>query len=484
MKNPNSTILVVILIILAVLLVSPAVPAVSTQMPSGFYFPTDRTIWTGTNGGAVGDPKQPWNDTGTGGRIFGYLEPAASGPWYGKLHVGMDIRTPYNSPIYSLSYGTIYDYFTDEGPRYNAIIIEYQEATGALFYAVYGHCRLRNDLIIGSPVAAGETIGFINESVNQHMHLGIKMNPDFSTGWGYFPIGTDPSTVGWRPPRTWLMSHSPYNGSPQPDNVPPIITIAGPSVNTTYTTFQQISWGATDDESGIDFVTLQWDSGPITEVDVTGSLIIPNGTHTVTIRTTDIAGNSSVKTAGPYKLAVPNMVVSSPGALFAEGYYIQRTDRSSGLLVDLGALTPPAFAVGDRVTVQSGTLVTVNGGTVLQNPVVSRVSSGTAPSALDLYIRTVASNSAYNGRLVRVRAQVTFREPDGSAFYVNDGTGPSDGFHNGIRILCTGFRDGSSLSMPSLGRTVYVTGIRWTADVQGVIVPAIRPRSQKDIRYL
>jgi murein DD-endopeptidase MepM/ murein hydrolase activator NlpD len=453
-------------------------------MPSGFYFPTDRTTWTGTNGRAIGDPKQPWNDTSPGGRIFGYLEPAAPGPWFGKLHVGMDIRTPYNSPVYAITDGIIHDYFTDEGPRYYAIIVEHQEATGSLFYAVYGHCRLRNDLSIGSSVMAGETIGFVNENINQHMHVGVKMNSDFSTGWGYFLIGTDPATIGWRPPRTWLLAHSPFNGSPQPDNVPPIITLIGPAVNTTYTSFQQISWSATDDESGIDSVTLQWDSGPLMAVDVTGTLIIPNGTHTVTIRATDVEGNNSIRTGGPFILAVPNMVVSSPGGLFAGGYYIQRTDRSSGLFVDLGSSTPPTFAVGDRVTVQSGTLTTVNGGTVLQNSVVSRVSSGTAPVPLDLYVRTASSNSVYNGRLVRVMGRVTSREPDGSAFYVNDGTGSSDGFHTGIRVRCTGFRNGSRLTMPSLGRSVLVTGIRWTTDVQSKIVSAIRPRSQTDIRNL
>lgn len=459
--------------------------AVPTQMPSGFYFPTDRTTWTGTNGGAIGDPKQPWNDTSSGGRIFGFLEPAPPGTWFGKLHVGMDIRTPYNNPIYALADGIIYDYFTDEGPRYNAIIVEHHQSTGGLFYAVYGHTRLRSDLTIGSSISAGETFAFDNENVNQHMHLGIKMDPDFSTGWGYLLIGIDPAGIGWRPARTWLMSHEPFNGTPQPDDAPPTILVLGPSTNTTYTTFKQIDWSVADDESGLDTVTLQWDSGPQTTVAASGTMLIPNGTHTVTIRATDLEGNTATNTGGPYILAVPNMVVSSPGAVFSDGYFIQKSDRSSGLLVDLGSLAPPSFANGDRVTVQSGTLVSVNGGTALQNPVVTRVSSGTAPSPIDLSVNTASSNSAYNGRLVRVTGRVTFRQADGSAFYINDGTDTtSDGFHTGIRVLCTGFRNGSRLTMPALGRSVAVTGIRWTTNDGGTIVAVIRPRSQADIRNL
>lgn len=452
--------------------------AAPTQMPTGFYFPSDRTTWTGTNGGQTGDPKQPWNDSSTGGRIFGFLEPAAPGPWYGKNHVGMDVRQAYNSPIYAVADGTIYDYFTDDNPRYYAIIVRHREASGEYFYAVYGHCRLKNGLSIGSNVTAGEIFAYVNENVNQHMHFAIKTNPDFSTGWGYLDAALDYYTIGWRPPRTWLLSHAPY----VTDVIPPSITLTGPSVNVLYTSLQQISWNVTDNISGVDTVNLQWDSETPVTVAATGSLYIPNGSHTVTIRTLDKRGNSSQITRGPYLVDVPSFVVSSPSRLLTRGYFVQKADRAYGMWIDLGAVSPPDFIIGDEVAIANGTVSTANGGKTLENGSMVKVGVDAAPRPLGINTRDLTESPLATGLLVTVTGKVGYRETDGSAFYVDDDSGVTDGFHNGIRVLCTGFTDGSRLSMPDLDQFVSVTGVKWTGTVSGSVVPAVKPRWQSDIK--
>jgi murein DD-endopeptidase MepM/ murein hydrolase activator NlpD len=479
----HMTRLITVLIILTMTLWAVSIAlAVPTKMPSGFYYPTDRIDWTGNNGSDAGDPKQPWNDAGRGGRIYGYLDP--NGPRIlGKNHVGMDIRQSYNSPVYAITDGIIHEYMNTDPSRYWCIVVKHREARGSYFYTVYGHCRLKAGLSVGSAVAAGEAFAYVNENNNQHLHFGIKVDPDFSTGWGSLELGLDANSAGWRPPRTWLFSHSPYGSLPETDDSAPSITLTGPAAYTRSTTVQQITWSVADDESGVDTVTLRWDSGALIAIDDSGSMFIPNGNHTVTIRATDMDRNTVTVTGGPYVLDVPSFVVSIPPGLLTGGYFVQKPDRSYGMYVELNSSFLPDIAIGDEVAIYTGVLVTTNGGKVLRNGSMAKVglSTGSPPLPIATNIKKLASGSTYSGLLVTITGRVSYRDPKGSFFYVDDGSGARDAYYSGIRALCKGFAVGYSVRMPQLGQLVSVTGVRWTQNVLGAIVPSVQPRFQEDI---
>lgn len=197
----------------AVLLLSMmvAVTAAPTRMQSGWYYPTDR-VWVDGKAEAgwlysVTDPKQPYTDGSSGGRIYGYLEPDYV-PIVGTQHVGMDIRQSFNSPVYAVAAGTIHRYYNTGDSRYYAVVVRHVTVTGKVFYAVYGHCRLKAGYAVGRNVSAGEVFAYVNESINQHLHFGIKLNDDFSTGWGRLATDKNAEHAGWRPPRTWLSENA------------------------------------------------------------------------------------------------------------------------------------------------------------------------------------------------------------------------------------------------------------------------------------
>lgn len=464
--------------------------AAPTKMASGFYYPTDRTTWTGTSGGSSGDPKQPYNDGSPGGRIYGYLDSAAPSILNAQ-HVGMDIRTPYNGPIYAICAGTIKSYITSQGSRYYCIIVQHKLADGTTFYAVYGHCRLKSGYSTGKAIAAGENFGYINENVNQHIHFGIKINSDFSRGWGHLAIGVDANGYGWRPPRTWMMSNTPPGGPTTDPGTPPdtgtgttdttapSITLTAPTANVEYNSVKNVTWNVTDSNSGVNTVTLKWDSGTETTVSASGSAQIPIGEHTATIQATDKAGNTATKTSG--LCIIRGVVVTVQDGIFSNGFYAQKLDGSGGYRIQYPSTGGLPVAEGDQIFMSGGTLTTVNGEQVLQNGSITRIGTMTPATPISVPVKTLTSGTTRMGALVTVTGTVTYLKSNGEAFYVDDGSNVYDGYHTGIRVVCFGFEDDSYIPLPPLGTKVTVVGIRSSADVLGKIVPAIRLRSQDDV---
>lgn len=492
--NKRILALCLLLVVAITAIFASAAFAAATKMPSGFYYPTDR-IWGSGNSSSswtysASDPKQPYNDGSSGGRIYGFMETDYIKN-VGSQHCGMDIRQSYNSNVYAISAGTIERYITSSDTRYNAIVVKHRMASGSYFWVVYGHCRTKSGYSTGRNVAAGEVIGYINESGNQHIHFGVKMNNNLSTGWGRLATGRDPLSIGWRPPRTWMMANSPYGSSggsgggdsgggttptTPSDTTPPAISITGPASGSSV---PSVSWNVTDSGSGVATVTMQWNSGPATTVAANGSVQIPSGEQRLTIRATDKAGNSASKSAGPFN--AQGMVVTVPSGLFRDGFYVQTMDKSEGIRIQYGTGGGPSVSEGDVIVINSSRQITANGEQYRSNAAISVVGSTSSADPISVTVPNLKTEAVDVGLLVTVKGKVSYLKSDGTAFYVDDGSGVYDGYHTGIRVLCNGFANGSKIPMPKLGSTVTVVGIYSRATVLGKIVPAIRLRYKEDI---
>jgi len=462
------------------IIVATAASAAPIKMSSGFYYPTERT-WTGDDGSSKGDPKQPWNDGSPGGRIYGFLDP--DGPKYlGKDHVGMDIRTNYNSPVYAITSGTIHRYYNSGDSRYWCIIVKHKLANGSTFYGVYGHCRMKSGYSVGTTLDAGEVIGYINESVNQHIHFGIKLNDDFSTGWGHLDTSIDAYSIGWRPPRTWMLSNTPPGSNEEDDDdTPPTISISGPAVSTLYNSPQYINWNVTDTGSGTSTITMQWDGYGKTDISASGTTQIPMGKRYVTIRASDAAGNTSEKKAGPYW--VHTVVLTVAPGVFEEGFYVQQHDRAHGMAILSGYSSDTTLTEGDKVYITSGEMTTASGERAVESAVLERMGTANPlPEPLYVTCRSIAGAGLSNfGLLIKTSGKVTYVDPSGKFFYIDDGSCTFDGIMNGVRVRCDGFADDSTLSVPGLGRFVAVTGICAAVIDQNKHIRVVRPRQQSDI---
>jgi len=467
----------VVWILLAICFIVPvgAVYAMPIQMPTGFYYPTE-CEWTGDNGGAEGDPKQPWNDGSSGGRIYGYLDPEA--PTHIKTqHVGIDVRAAYDSPVYAITSGVIDSYLTNDVPKYWCIIVKHQIADGSYFYAIYGHCRLKPGYSVGQVLEAGEHFAYINEPENQHLHFGIRMNNVFSDGdgWGHLDLGKDAYSIGWRPPRTWLLSNLPYIGII--DTIPPSISVIGPDASVRYNFPQSIFWSVVDYETGVKSVTLQWEGCPEVEVDVFGIEQVPMGKHYLTIRATDLADNVSTRTEGPYWVE-PVVVTVTPG-VFMDRFYVQQVDRSGGISAIVFSSTIPDISEGNLVYLSGVRFIGMDDDLFIVDMYLA------CPECPYVAIRPlmttiksiVGPGLSILNMLVKVCGKVTYVNPDGRFFYIDDGTRSFDGTGYGIRVICDMFGDGSVLTAPQAGEFVIVTGIATALDGLKVI----RPRRQSDI---
>jgi hypothetical protein len=102
--------------------------------------------------------------------------------------------------------------------------------------------------------------------------------------------------------------------TPSDDRVAPLIQIVPDSTpeGVWLTDATNVAWTVTD-EGGIAWITLQWDGDGPVGVDVSGSVPIPEGQHTVTITAEDARGNRSVLTR-TYRMdsVSPVMGVTTP----------------------------------------------------------------------------------------------------------------------------------------------------------------------------
>lgn len=192
---------------------------------------------------------------------------------------------------------------------------------------------------------------------------------------------------------------------------------------------------------------------------------------------------------------VTGKVVTAGNDLLASRFYIEETDRSSGLQIRYGILGGPAVVLGNAVNV-AGRLSTIQGERVLELPYVE-VSSSNEPIPDSLVMRSRdAGGEALNqwtpgvwrglgannvGLLVTEFGRVTYRDVTGGFFYLDDGSTIDDGAGWGIRVVCSDLAPGNTITIPAFNKFVSVSGIMSTTVVDSQAVRCIRPREQSDI---
>jgi len=176
--------------------------------PVKFFYPTNR-VWTGK-----GDTQQPPRAT----QVFGWMATDQDSPPYPvhASHLGIDIQSSSNSPVYALTDGVVAANWTDvSDPENKALWVRHNLPGGGTFYAVYGH--VNSSLRTGTRVDAGKLIARIADQSNPHLHLGIRPS-GVTSPWGRGPIPkgwsikSDPNKQqlpknGWVAPRSYLESH-------------------------------------------------------------------------------------------------------------------------------------------------------------------------------------------------------------------------------------------------------------------------------------
>lgn len=174
--------------------------------------------------------------------------------------------------------------------------------------------------------------------------------------------------------------------------------------------------------------------------------------------------------------------------------YIEDPSRAAGLAIN----TTAAVSVGDEVEAQ-GTMGTVSGERVMSATAVTNLGEGAAvPRKLGMNARALgggksgfqdavvddavagdlADGLSNIGLLVRAWGKVSYIDPAGAYFYMDDGSSLRDGSgHVGVRVASTG------LPVPSADANVRITGISSVTQVGGKTVRLLRPRSAADLSY-
>ncbi len=193
-------------------------------------------------------------------------------------------------------------------------------------------------------------------------------------------------------------------------------------------------------------------------------------------------------------VATGGVVTAVSGEGSARRIYIQSPDRSGGI----GVLTSENVSENDSALID-GTLVTVDGERLLQASAVHILGVSEPARALSMGNKAlgggacglqsaVVDNAASNqvsprlnnvGLLVTTWGRVSFVSADGLFFYLDDGSGISDGSgHTGVRVWCEG------LPRPAQGQSIWVRGISGVTVLGGRVVRLLRPRSLADLSYL
>lgn len=454
------------------------------QMPSGFYYPTS-LAWTG-----IGDTQQPPGKA----NLFGWLATDQDNPAYPthNSHRGIDIYGASSSPVYAVTSGVIA--CNDTAPSSymeKDLWVMHDLKDGSYFYVVYGH--VNSSLTDGTVVTAGQQIATIAPQSNSHTHLGIHpAGVSYPWGRGTIPdgwkISNDPDKSdlpldGWVAPRTYLETHNPPTTSgAQSDSAPPKISFGGADTSNRYNSPEVVTWNVTDSDSRVKQVMLQWDSDVQVLTTPSGNATIPLGTHTITIYATDRAGNTESLSSGPYIFQAVILSVSS--STFLNRFYVQQIDRSGGIRIESGIWSDMTLTENDSIYLVGGTVSIVNGEKVWIAPTIQKVGSSSPARALYMTIRSIVNEPNSLGTLIKTSGKVVQVDPSGNYFYLDDGSGITDGLFTGIRVICDGFANNSKLISPESGKFVAVTGISSVALVSGNAIRVIRPRRQSDITSL
>lgn len=466
-------------------LAATTIAGAAITMPLGFSYPT-QLAWTGT-----GDTQQPPGKSG----LFGWMATDQDDFPYPvhKSHRGIDIYGASGSPVYAITNGTVAANETAL-PDYidKHLWIKHVLPDGTTFYTVYGH--VDSPLAVGTPVSAGQQIATITPQGNPHVHLGIHPSGiSYPWGRGIIPelwsIKTDPSKQalpqdGWVAPRTFLESHFSLGNQlafGSTGNTALSIEIAGPLTSVSFDPPQTIAWSVTDPGIGISLVTLQWDSQSPRVVRSSGTTEIPPGNHMVTIRAADTAGNMVTKTAGPF--IVKSLVVTVAPWVLQDRFYVQWHDGSSGMAIQNGAAGTLDLIEGDQISISGGTIVHETGEPRLSGAKIKVLGQlDSPPSGIRRAISELAGPANGSiGLLVTTTGNVTFVDPTGKYFYIDDGSNSTDGIQKGIKVICNGTADNNIIPLPKIGESVSVTGICTVTKVSKRMVHAIVPRRHEDV---
>lgn len=136
----------------------------------------------------------------------------------GARHTGVDINAEPDTPIYAIAPGEVVKVVRSDDAMQTVIIIRHEtwnEGEDQSFYSVYGHVYADPSVQEGDPSPINEPIGSIVKAGSpSHLHFGINtipdlndfLKPELGLGWGRNPAGTDPISIGWVDPISYLSS--------------------------------------------------------------------------------------------------------------------------------------------------------------------------------------------------------------------------------------------------------------------------------------
>lgn len=233
------------------------------------------------------------------------------------------------------------------------------------------------------------------------------------------------------------------------------------------------------------------------QVTQTGKLVSSSQTTTVNFTLTPITPISTAKGLANGAGAILDGIVTAqfPVGSTQTQIYIEDANRVNGICVATGA----TVSLGDEVQCQ-GSMTTVSGERVLTASSVARVQSAlSVPKKLGVnnqalgggqfglqgaVLNKISAGRFSTGRnnvglLVRVWGKVTYVDPSGAFFYMDDGSAVTDGSGQiGIRVACT------NLTAPTAGSNVTMTGVSGATQVGANTVRLLRPRSAADLSYV
>jgi len=177
------------------------------------------------------------------------------------------------------------------------------------------------------------------------------------------------------------------------------------------------------------------------------------------------------------EITSPKVVTAAFGTFADSVYYIEESDRSSGIKV-VGYVGQPALALGDRITLIGTVRTDANTERYIEINAITGVTSGDALAPVGMINKPVSLGSGLNvvGLLARIWGNVTVKEETGLYIYVDDGSGLTDGENAGVKVLLSGI-SGAIDPIPEVGAHIAITGLVGLEN--GKLI--IRPRGNDDL---
>ncbi len=391
---------------------------------------------------------------------------------------------------------------------------------GTMKWAFDAHGEVRS-----SPAISSEGIIYVGSGDGNI----YAINPDGTTRWSYntgWAVLSSPA-IG-RDGRVVIGSYSSYvftfkDTTIDDTTAPTRPTVVDEGVVTTSTTALTGAWTANDPESGVTEYKYAIGTWPGTD-DVVGWTSV--GTQTSVTRTDLALGAGvtyyfSVKAMNPARMwsavgVSDGIQVSTGGssvdisaakhlpdqsgltisgkivtARFDGSFYVEEPDRSGGLKVLTEGMSSPAE--GTRVSL-AGAMTTDNGERALRLSTLAPAENVPVPASIGMsnaslggssqnsFAASVKGGTGLNniGLLVTIWGRVTAAAP--TNFQVDDGSGALDPTGlPGVKVTLTGLFPGTTMTPPSVGSYVRVTGISSIEPAAPDHRRLLRPRSQGDV---